>query len=241
MGKNDHRYYEIFKEFKDMIISKKLKSGTKLTPERELANKYLVSRNTIRTMLSLLEKEGYIYKIHGKGNFVSSEKINQNLNDFYSFFENIKSSGKEPNCKILTSDIIKANTFFSEIFKIPINSKLIYFERLRFIDNEPIIFEKTYLPLSRFPDFNPHILNKNSMYNVFSKKYNVSFLKATEVLKPINIDTKKIIKLLNLTTKDIGMNINRTTFEINNKIIEYTESIIKNNVFEYKITLNKGW
>lgn len=146
------------------------------------------------------------------------------------FFWNIKSNGKKPSCQIFNPSIINANSFFSEIFKIPINSKLIYFERLRFVDDEPIIFEKTYLPLSRFY-FDPNILTENSMYDVFYKQYKVAFTKATEVLKPIYIDNKRIIKLLKLNHKDIGMNINRTTYETNNKVIEYTESIIKNNVF----------
>ena len=240
MKKNEHIYYNIYTEFKDKILNKELKLGEKIDSERNLSIKYNVSRNTIRHMFNLLEKEGYIFKIHGKGNFVSTIKMNQNLDTFYSFYENIKASGKIPSSKIIKHSIENATVELSEIFKIPINSKLIYFERLRLMDNIPIIFEKTYLPLNRFQNFNPLDLNFKSMYNIFENEFNVVFSKATETLKPIMISDKQELFNLNLNKKTIGMQIIRTTFE-KEKVIEYTISNIKDNVFEYRITLNKGW
>ena len=54
------------------------------------------------------------------------------------------------------------------------------------------------------------------------------------------ISDKQELFNLNLNKKTIGMQIIRTTFE-KEKVIEYTISNIKDNVFEYRITLNKGW
>ncbi|WP_158007932.1 GntR family transcriptional regulator [Streptobacillus ratti] len=240
MKENEHFYYSIYEEFKKNILNGNFKVGDKLESERNLSQKYGVSRNTIRSTLNLLEKDGYIFKVHGKGNFIASPKMNQNLNSFYSFYENIKSAGKVPKSEIVFHKIIKADFKFSEIFRIPLNSKIIYFERLRFMDNDPIIFEKTYLPMYRFNGFNLLELNHESMYNIFENKHNITFSKAVETLKPILISNKKEKELLNLNENSIGMSIIRTTYE-KEKIIEYTISNIKNDVFEYSITLNKGW
>ncbi|WP_197034505.1 GntR family transcriptional regulator [Streptobacillus canis] len=240
MKEHESFYYTIYEELKTKILEGNLKPGDKLSSERNLSEEYGVSRNTIRSTLNLLEKEGYIFKVQGKGNFISSQKMNQNLNTFYSFYENIKSAGKTPKSKIISHKILEANFELSEIFRIPLNSKIIYFERLRFMDNEPIIFEKTYLPLYRFNGFDPLELNQKSMYNIFENKFEINFSKAVETLKPILISDKKEKNLLNLKENDLGMNIIRSTYE-KEKIIEYTISSIKNNVFEYSITLNKGW
>ncbi|WP_066901667.1 GntR family transcriptional regulator [Streptobacillus notomytis] len=240
MKENEHFYYSIYEEFKKNILNGKFMPGDRLDSERNLSQKYGVSRNTIRSTLNLLEKDGYIFKVQGKGNFIASQKMNQNLNTFYSFYENIKSAGKVPKSEIVFHKIMKANFKLSEIFRIPLNSKIIYFERLRFMDNEPIIFEKTYLPMYRFNGFDPLELNNKSMYNIFENEYNIAFSKAVETLKPILISNKKEKDLLNLKENSVGMNIVRTTYE-KEKIIEYTISSIKNDVFEYRITLNKGW
>ncbi|CAM3165429.1 GntR family transcriptional regulator [Streptobacillus felis] len=240
MKDNEHFYYSIYEEFKTNILEGKLVPGDKLDSERNLSEKYNVSRNTIRATLNLLEKEGYVFKVQGKGNFVASQKMNQNLNTFYSFYENIKSAGKKPKSEIVSHKIIEANFELSEIFRIPLNSKIIYFERLRFMNEEPIIFEQTYLPMYRFNGFDPLELNNNSMYNIFENRYDVTFSKAIETLKPILISSKKEKTLLKLKDNDLGMSITRSTYE-KEKIIEYTISSIKNNVFEYSITLNKGW
>lgn len=233
-------YYKIYLEFKENIVNGIFKSGDKLKSERELSILYSVSRNTIRHVFNLLEKDGYIFKVQGKGNFVSNRTMNQNLNTFYSFYENIKSAGKLPKSKIISHSIIEANFELSEIFKIPLNSKLIYFERLRFMDNEPIIFEITYLPVNRFPTFNPLELNNESMYKIFEKKFEVIFSKAIETLKPMIFKNDLEIDLLKINKNELGMNITRITYE-KEKVVEYTISHIKDNVFNYSITLNKGW
>lgn len=42
-----------------------------MSSENELAAVYQVSRHTVRKALAILEHEGYIYAVHGKGTFCS--------------------------------------------------------------------------------------------------------------------------------------------------------------------------
>lgn len=86
MKENEHFYYSIYEEFKENILNGKFMPGDRLESERSLSQRYGVSRNTIRSTLNLLEKDGYIFKVQGKGNFIASQKMNQNLNTFYSFY-----------------------------------------------------------------------------------------------------------------------------------------------------------
>lgn len=74
-------YIQIAKQIKEYLESRTLGPGEKLDTEKELAKKFGVSRPTIRQALSVLQQEGYIDRIHGKGTFVSgkisSGKINK--------------------------------------------------------------------------------------------------------------------------------------------------------------------
>ncbi|HOK56105.1 MAG TPA: GntR family transcriptional regulator [bacterium] len=68
-------YLIIEKELREKIEKGEYKSGERIPTEVQLCEKYKVSRITLRKALSILEAEGYIYRITGKGTFViPSEK-----------------------------------------------------------------------------------------------------------------------------------------------------------------------
>ena len=230
-------YYQIYEHFKNKIKNEELPEGYALLPERELAELFKVSRATVRQALQKLEEEKYVYRIHGNGTFVSKKLIQQDLTAFYSFYEETLKSGKIPSSKVLSSEIINANKELLEIFKIPASVNILYIKRLRLINNEPTIYEDTYIPLNRFENFNADLLNEKPMYSIFKEQYNVSFEKATESFSPILLENKKILKYLGYRRKSVCMLINRLTYE-KSRVIEYTISYARGDKYEYKVTLN---
>jgi len=65
------KYYMIMEEIKFKITSGEIPPGEKIPSENELADRYKVSRHTIRKALALLVNDGYVEAIHGKGTFCS--------------------------------------------------------------------------------------------------------------------------------------------------------------------------
>ncbi|MFO7560430.1 MAG: GntR family transcriptional regulator, partial [Desulfobacterales bacterium] len=61
---------EIMEQFKDKIIRGDLQPGSRLPPERELADQLKVNRTTVREALHKLEGMGLIEIKHGNGIFV---------------------------------------------------------------------------------------------------------------------------------------------------------------------------
>ena len=79
-------YQRVILDLEKLI--KKMKPNEKLPSERQLLVKYGVSRNTIRLALQNLEERGLIYRLHGKGTFVSSIYLDRpNIGGIYSFSE----------------------------------------------------------------------------------------------------------------------------------------------------------
>ena len=70
MNNKKSKYLEIKDELKNQILSKKYNIGDKISSERELADFYNVTRVTVQKAMNLLEQEGFIERIHGKGMFV---------------------------------------------------------------------------------------------------------------------------------------------------------------------------
>jgi GntR family transcriptional regulator, transcriptional repressor for pyruvate dehydrogenase complex len=68
--KSTRIYEEIIRQVKLMIAEGRLKSGDQLPPERELAEKFLVSRTSVREALRALESLGLVQIRPGEGTFV---------------------------------------------------------------------------------------------------------------------------------------------------------------------------
>lgn len=65
-------YEQLIEKMKQLIISEVLKPDQQLPSVRVLAQQLTINPNTIQKAYRELEREGYIYTVQGKGNFVAS-------------------------------------------------------------------------------------------------------------------------------------------------------------------------
>ncbi len=63
-------YHEIVRQIKDLIARGRIKPGDRLPPERELAELFKASRNSVRDALRVLEQTGLIESRQGDGTYV---------------------------------------------------------------------------------------------------------------------------------------------------------------------------
>ncbi len=73
--KSTRIYEEIVRQVKQLISEGRFKSGDRLPPERELAEKFVVSRTSVREALRALESLGLIDIRPGEGTFVREVSI----------------------------------------------------------------------------------------------------------------------------------------------------------------------
>ena len=71
MEEKQLKYYKMHHDLEEKIHRGELRAGDRVPSENQLAAAYQVSRQTVRKALAILEQEGYIYAMHGKGTFVS--------------------------------------------------------------------------------------------------------------------------------------------------------------------------
>src|SRR3989475_3438037 len=75
--KSTRIYEEIVRQVKQLIAEGRLKSGDRLPPERELAEKFVVSRTSVREALRALESLGLIEIRAGEGTFVREMSVDE--------------------------------------------------------------------------------------------------------------------------------------------------------------------
>ena len=92
--------------------------GCLLPSEREICEKYNISRTTARQALNILAQEGYITSIQGKGTVVTHPQIQQELGTIYSFDEDMRQLGKNPETHIMDFIEMSAPDALAAIFPL---------------------------------------------------------------------------------------------------------------------------
>ena len=207
----------------------------KLPSERELTAQYGVSRTTVRLALQELESTGYIYRRHGKGTFVSDiKKEAADLAAAYSFTEQMKSLGRNPETRILSFEKVEADKFISQHLNLSLGESVFKISRLRIADREPLMIEDTYLPVKFFLSLTDQLLRSKPLYDLFSEDFDQTVRLADEELYA-SIASKDDAKQLMIPEGAPVLHLARQTYNMKNEIIEFTLSVARADQFHYQI------
>ncbi len=168
-------YIQIKEKIKAQIDSGCLKYGDQLPGEPVLCDLFAVSRTVIRQALADLEHEGLIARKKGKGTFIIEpetyfEKLTGNLTGFY---QHMKKRGHIALSEILKQEIIPADKNIATNLDIEIGAPVLQLDRLRYIDDEPIVLTNTYFPSHFVPGLEKIDLSRESLYGVLEREFGV--------------------------------------------------------------------
>ncbi|WP_100010400.1 GntR family transcriptional regulator [Lentibacillus sediminis] len=139
-------YYQLAEEIKQLIRSGELAPGDLLPSEREYAEKYNISRMTVRQAINNLVTEGLIYRQKGRGTFIADRKFEQNLAGLTSFSEDMKKRGLTPSSKLLSFQLIEPDEATLENLSLGANEKVYEIVRIRMASDLPVAVETSYIP-----------------------------------------------------------------------------------------------
>lgn len=228
-------YLQLMEELIKKIGAGDFHEQEKLPSERELCDIYDVSRITIRQALQELEREGYIYKLHGKGTFVAPKSYNQNLVKLYSFTEEMKAMGKHPTTNVLSFQKMAVDERLAEKMNLTAQDEVFQIIRLRLADDEPLMYETSYVPKKVFSDLTEADLAERPMYDIFYDDYHIGVTKALERFTATSVRESEAKHLL-MVTDQPAMLIRRFAYH-KDTLIEYTISVARGDKFDYTVEL----
>ncbi|MGI8469355.1 MAG: GntR family transcriptional regulator [Pyrinomonadaceae bacterium] len=221
------------------IQNDEFKEKENLPSERELAEQYLVSRMTVRQALQKLRLEGLIYHERGVGTFVNNRKIDVHTRNLNGFSEEMLSLGLVPSSRVLTLGRELANKDVMQDLHLGAGAEVVHLERLRLADNEPMAFEKTFLPAYLFPKLEEFDLTKNSLYQVLTKNYNLRMRYAEESLEAKSA-TRFIAQQLEIRAGAPVLVVHRVVFSESNQPIESARTTYRADRYRATFYLSKN-
>ena len=141
-------YYQIKTFMIKHIEDNSLKDGELVPPEEELCAYLNVSRPTVRQAFLELVHEGYLNRIKSKGTFVTRPKIAGDfIQKIQTYNQEMQYYGLKPKTKLLSISEIDVFAEVMEKMKLTEKDKVICLERLRYADDKPIVYVKTFIPV----------------------------------------------------------------------------------------------
>lgn len=169
---NSNKYRKIYQELSGKIINDEYKHGEQLPSENLLVKKYGVSRETVRKALSLLQTNGFIQKLKGKGSVVIyDQSMNFPVSQLISFEEIKQSLNMDYHTVVEKFEVVEAKHHpkVKEALNLTDETKLFRVVRTRRKGNLVNIVDTDYFIQEMMPALSKEIAEK-SIYDYIEQR-----------------------------------------------------------------------
>ncbi|WP_312952530.1 GntR family transcriptional regulator [Superficieibacter sp.] len=164
------RYIQIKNAIKKEILSNRWQVGEKIPSERELAAQYGVTRVTLQKAMHMLEQEGFIERIHGKGMFVTRAleddvfMLNDGTGDSVLGFSREFREQAKISSRLVCHQLLPADKTIARYLEIHEGEPVHFIRRVRLIDDVPVLVEDSWINRSVIPVIPSRLLEEGSLY-----------------------------------------------------------------------------
>lgn len=234
------KYHQLANILRQQIDRGDFQSHDAIPSERLLEQHYKLSRPTIRQAVDLLSRQGYLYRVHGKGTFVSPPKLQKGMLELTSFSEDMRNRGLEPGQKIIEFGYVKPNSKVRRQLEITDDDKkVLRIKRLRYGDGKPMGLQDSFLSLDSSQAVKrEEIEEKGSIYVILQEKFGIYPTEADETLE-VTLATSEEAELLNITKGSPLLLNERTLWSQNRKAIEFVRILYRGDRYKYFVRLTR--
>lgn len=222
-------YKQMAVQIQNEIKKTNLNEGDAILSEAKLADKYQVSRVTIRKAIDTLVEQGILYRVRGSGTFVSPPKIKHDIYHLQGFTEEMLSLNEQPRNIILDFRMELPPAKIQNILELGNEEKVFFVKRLRCVENEPRVLEETYLPVIMFPDLSVEIMEK-SKYEYIEQRYTIDERRGEIIPMRPNAYLKNTLSI----TEDMSiLSMNTWSYLEDRRVFEYTELYFRSDKYTF--------
>lgn len=184
-GRPIPRYYRLQDTLLRHIESGSLSPGSSIPPERILAESYGVSIGTAKKAILNLVHEGYLYRVQGKGTFVTGTTLRRESLRYYRFLEKFGDTEKELSIRLIGLRKIPGFQPVNAYLQIKPAQELFELKRIFLLGKSPVVFSASYLPVLLFrgidtaPTFH---FEQKTLYGTIEEKFGLPTIYNQELI-----------------------------------------------------------
>ena len=230
-------YYVRFRDhFAAMIEAGTLASGTKLPPERALAEEFSITRVTVRQALIRMEAEGLIFREERRGWFVSPPRVRYDPTANLSFTENALAQGRVPGVTVLSSERILASAWDREHLGVAAGAPVFLIRRIRSIDERAVLVENLHVDAKRCPGLLDEPLDR-SMAEILVERYGIFFRRRRIHMRPTSLDQAHA-QTLNVAAGTPSLYLIRAIYDQNGDVVQVDQEFWRHDAVDIMVDVH---
>lgn len=232
-------YMQIKETLRTRILDGTYHAHEQMESEAEMMKAFDVSRITVRQALGDLQKEGLIFKIHGKGAFVSKPKAYQNVTRLQGFGEAMTPLGYETFSRVLGIKNIAADKSVAARLKLPEQAPVTEIRRLRYLNREPISLDVSYVPVAIGERLMKEDLATRDVFLILENEYGYALGVADLQIEAVLAD-ETLARLLGIEEGAPVLRIERLTRAADGQPLDYEHLFYRGDAFQYRLSIERG-
>lgn len=231
-------YVQIKETLRKRILDGTYAPHSQMPSEHELCAMFGVSRITVRQALGDLQKEGILFKLHGKGTFVSKPKAFQNVTSLQGFAEAMSSMGYEIVNQLRSCRIVKANRHVAQRLDVPEGAPVAEIHRVRMLNREPVSLELTWVPEALGKRLANADLVTRDIFLILENDCGIALGHADVSIEAILADDD-IAHALRVEEGSPVLRIERLTHDASGTPIDYEYLYFRGDAFQYRLRVDR--
>lgn len=223
-------------KLRELIKHSDFRAGELFPRETDLAEHWGISRNTLRQAISILVSENLLERKKRSGTRVCQHKITTNLNNWMSFTREMEDMGLSFKNLVIKVNKVKASSEVAKSLNIEEGDEVIFLQRIRSMDNNPMVYFESYLHPRTGVSENENF--EKPLYELLDHNHNIVPIYSQEELKAIEA-TSKIADLLKIKKGMPVFERKRMVLDAGRRPIEYNICYYRNDWFTYSIEINR--
>ena len=231
-SKRNHHLKQILKQ---QIECGTYKKGDFLPTEKELMEKYELSRVTVRQAMTNLVQSGYARARRGIGTDVVYEKVEEQMEGVISFTEEMKKHHIEMQTTYCKMDLISPGETVARSLQIPLTEPCYCLKRVRNAVGKPMVYTITYLKkICELPtEPEPYM---ESLYQYLREEHGIYIESGRDTLEAA-LPSEEVQKALKIDAQMPIFIRTRQTFRKGGEVFEYSICYYPGNRYKYTVEL----
>lgn len=158
-------YFQVSRQIEAAIDSGQLGPGDRLENEISLADRWGLSRPTMRRAIQELVDKGLLVRRRGIGTQVVHGRVKRRM-DLTSLFDDLSRSDQKPATRVLARELVPAPGHVAERLGVRLGTDVLYLERLRSARDEPLAVMRNWLPIDLAETLTVERLEARGLYEL---------------------------------------------------------------------------
>jgi DNA-binding GntR family transcriptional regulator len=158
-------YFQVSRQIEAAIERGELAPGDRLENEISLADRWGLSRPTMRRAIAELVDKGLLVRRRGIGTQVVHGRVKRRM-ELTSLFDDLARSGQRPTTRVLTREVVPATGHVGDRLGVQAGIEVLHLERLRRARDEPLAVMRNWLPVDLAETLTIEALESRGLYEL---------------------------------------------------------------------------